>query len=856
MRSILVLLAWIPLAVADTAAAAGLPPVRASLVKDLDQTPAGYGSDPQYFRTLGDRVYFAASSLEKGAEIYSTDAAGNLRQHGDIAVGPEDSWPEPIARVGDRVIVAADDRVTGRQLWSLPVSGEGVPLRLTAFGNWSSPSPATVKAVAELPGRTILHMDLPGYRLWSSDGTATGTFPLSLQSGLSFDVMPAACTLGGAAIVSGTAQPQPVLARTDGLPGGGSVLATLPFSSISSATKAVAVGPYCYFLFSLSEFPGGWRLWRSDGTSAGTVEIASASEGTVAALVGFGADACFTDVTRDARTRLHCLRGVGGAVEMVAELPGPDAGGWLVAHRGRLIFNAYYPDGSSFVSALFISDGTAAGTRHLHSLGPYQTLNQLSPFLVGDALVLESFMNNDTRIDLIDGSAEWLQSSTFLYAGSALLGDDRRIGRGTTPGGSTREVWMSDGSGAGTRPLHEIRPETGNGIGEIYGQVAIGDTLLFSGAFDSAFGPWRNTLARTDGTVEGTRVLSTAPFSEQLPWRLAAYGATGIAFMADYRVYTADSDLQSVIAMTNTPVAYWLQSYGHGRGVIHGGCNYAHMLCGIDSETGASYLLNTESFESGQPIGEVAGVAIFQRGNEIWRSDGTAVGTFRVLEGRYLSDAPDSPFDAVLDGRLYFVSCAQVFSCDLTVTDGSVAGTRLLRPVAPGQLRASGRVGNLLVFGTSGQIWSTDGTAAGTVLLLNSDVSAFALAGNQLHFYATCAACKQHYAVTDGTPAGTRPVSLPGAMLATPGLIAALDDETVVFSCQSARRGEELCQTDADGSATVALPEIYPGSGSAEPRFVGRTPSAVYFSAVDGRHGRELWQLRRLPDAIFGDGFD
>jgi hypothetical protein len=99
-------------------------------------------------------------------------------------------------------------------------------------------------------------------------------------------------------------------------------------------------------------------------------------------------------------------------------------------------------------------------------------------------------------------------------------------------------------------------------------------------------------------------------------------------------------------------------------------------------------------------------------------------------------------------------------------------------------------------------------------------------------------------------------VELPGALTATPYFIAAIDDDSVVFSCENTRRGNELCQASADGREIAALPEIYPGGSSATPFFLGRTPAAVYFSAEDGTHGREPWQIRRRPEALFADGFD
>lgn len=857
MRAAVLLVFVFCAGVVAPAAIAGLPPVRASLIKDLDPTPTSRSSDPQRFRTLGDRVYFVASAVGTGEEVYSTDAAGDLRLLGDIAPGPDGSVAEPVALIGDRVIVSADDRVAGRQLWSLRTDGGGAA-RLTSFGSTWTTVPGAAKEIVALPGRSLLQVLGQGYGLWSTDGTPGGTFALPEEAGFPISVVFEGCALDGAAIVTGGGTVdglgRTVLARTNGLPGGGSVLAVLPGDAL--AVSAASANGYCHFLYRRQN--GGWLLWRSNGTPAGTSEVAASTTGRGVALAANGAEVYLTDNTSDHRTRLQRIAATGTGLELVADLPGPlDGGDGLTAYRGRLLFYAFYGSGGSFAPALFASDGTPAGTRRLYPQQAGQTLPSSDRvFPIGDALIIDN-PGTDTRIELADGSISLVGSESFSYSDSAALGD-ARIG---STGNLEREVWITNGRSAGTRRLHDIWPETQGSLGGTPAWTAIGDTLYFAPAQDPASsGTLHAALWRSDGTEDGTRPLSTSFHPEQVPRLVRSYGGSGVLFTANFTTYFADAALGSAFAVGDTLGDAWLQSYAGGWGAVYL-CGDGFALCGVNPAAGGAVLSN-ESFMRVHAVGEVGGTAVFWRDQvpDVWRSDGTVPGTYRILEGRRLLADPDPSQDAVLNGKLYFVACTVSNACDLVATDGTAAGTSFVRPMPVGALVSAGRAGDRLVFGvelgSTGQLWSTDGTAAGTVLLLDRSTGRYASTGDHVHLYSECAACKQRYVVTDGTPAGTRAVELPGALGATRNFIAALGPDAVVFSCESPRRGNELCLASADGGAIAALPEIYPGSQSATPFFLGRTASAVYFSAEDGSHGREPWQIRRLPEGIFADDFD
>src|SRR5688500_322743 len=98
----------------------------------------------------------------------------------------------------------------------------------------------------------------------------------------------------------------------------------------------------------------------------------------------------------------------------------------------------------------------------------------------------------------------------------------------------------------------------------------------------------------------------------------------------------------------------------------------------------------------------------------------------RLLAATLVKDIDPSTADrlpyeiAELDGRVYFLAFDVDLGRELWTSDGTPAGTTLLKDVIPGvsgfTLRDLTRAGNLLFFidGNTDQIYRSDGTAQGT----------------------------------------------------------------------------------------------------------------------------------------------
>lgn len=144
-----------------------------------DLSPGPDGSDPRFLWEIGERMYFSAYSPSLGRELWVTDGtAPGTRLSADLIPGVGSSAPTSAAVVGGRLLLGASTPSTGKELYSLTPGTDQLNLEgdLYSLGTGdSSPKGFTsadglVAFVAD-DGRT-------GTRLWTSDGTEAGTFPV------------------------------------------------------------------------------------------------------------------------------------------------------------------------------------------------------------------------------------------------------------------------------------------------------------------------------------------------------------------------------------------------------------------------------------------------------------------------------------------------------------------------------------------------------------------------------------------------------------------------------------------------------------------------------------------------------
>lgn len=253
-----------------------------------------------------------------------------------------------------------------------------------------------------------------------------------------------------------------------------------------------------------------------------------------------------------------------------------------------------------------------------------------------------------------------------------------------------------------------------------------------------------------------------------------------------------------------------------------------------------------------------------EHGFELWRSDGTEVGTYRLTDLAPGSENAGPAELTLFRGSLAFVADDGSQGPALWVSDGTLEGTRLLRdPVparadhpAPAFLAAAG---STLIFSAptpSGQtmLWRSDGTRPGTVPFANlvpgpdePVVHGATAIGGRFYFVATTPGAGQELWSTDGTAQGTRRLThLVDSEVRGPGEVRLpfpAPHGKAAFTAFDEVHGIELWLTDGTPAGTRST-DICPGDCSGAPQlfFTGKLHGdRLYFPADDSRRGTEMW---------------
>jgi trimeric autotransporter adhesin len=162
-------------------------------------------------------------------------------------------------------------------------------------------------------------------------------------------------------------------------------------------------------------------------------------------------------------------------------------------------------------------------------------------------------------------------------------------------------------------------------------------------------------------------------------------------------------------------------------------------------------------------------------GREIWRSDGTAAGTY-LFRDVNPGEAGSNPYEiSFVNNKLFFAASDAAHGEELWVSDGTDAGTIRLTDVAPGPIGGGPnqlvKIGSSVFFMAnaggyhSPQLWKTDGTTQGTQLVYDfrsngsfDNIYQCTKANGLLFFTATNFNANAKLWRSDGTYEGTFPL--------------------------------------------------------------------------------------------------
>jgi ELWxxDGT repeat protein len=256
-------------------------------------------------------------------------------------------------------------------------------------------------------------------------------------------------------------------------------------------------------------------------------------------------------------------------------------------------------------------------------------------------------------------------------------------------------------------------------------------------------------------------------------------------------------------------------------------------------------------------------------GTELWKSDGTAAGTVMVKNlrpdtgGYVLGSSPSELTD--VNGTLFFKGWNGVNGHELWKSDGTAAGTvmvkNILAEVEGAQLSSDPKdltnvEGTLFFVANNGingnELWKSDGTTAGTVMVKNifpdgvtpsSKPSQLTNINGTLYFMADDGTNGYELWKSNGTAAGTVMVKdiNPGAGGSYPNRMTELNG-TLFFTAGDGVSGHELWKSDGTAAGTVMVKDINPGVSDSYINYLNEFNGTLFFQADDGVNGKELWK--------------
>ena len=290
---------------------------------------------------------------------------------------------------------------------------------------------------------------------------------------------------------------------------------------------------------------------------------------------------------------------------------------------GNTVFAA---DDGTGTQQPWITDGTAAGTHEIANINPGGS------FSVGIGTThYQTTVKGSVAQDFVT-----LNSSQVLFvAGDAAHGF---------------ELWVTDGTAAGTTLLDDIYPGTTSSNPSSI--TALGDGRALFAASDPAHG---TELWVTNGTTAGTTLVADLVQTTSNGYPNSSYPNSFVALGGGRALFSAYDGVGSALWSTD----------GTASGTSE-----------IVRVTSPSYLTRLGN-------GRVVFTNLANGVQQLWVTDGTASGTRNVPAagvnaGSVIADQSSSGFGVLGDGRAEFIVTLPSTDAQLWVTDGTTSGTTML----------------------------------------------------------------------------------------------------------------------------------------------------------------------------------
>jgi ELWxxDGT repeat protein len=757
--------------------------------------------DIRNLSVIGSNLYFSADDGVLGMEVWKTNgtAAGTVMVK-DVYSGATGSTPANFTNVNGVVYFTARSAANGMELWKTNGTAAGTLIVKDIIAGTGSSNPGY------LVNRNgillfVANNGQIGYELWRTDGTAAGTFVVKdIRPAYRVSSLPQYLTNINGTVYFGAIDDTGgrELWKTDGTAAGTVRLKDIwPGSTGSGVRNLINVNGTLFF--TANDGVNGNELWKSNGTAATTLLVEDLNPGSAGSDNDYPEGGTpmgnFTNVngilyfTAAKRYSNYIYRSDGTAAGtfIIEEAPWSDCCGGTINPfprftylNGKVYFYNYWLDESGYQYNLALYsmpyNGTtpAIVTTFYHSsyggdMISYNNMLYTVMKLVADRgyMLVQSDGTEAGTKEFIDNAKNSQGSNPYDFmAGNGFMYFRAAADHYTT---YTQEVWRTDGTTAGTIKL---------GMTNGGSPMAVAGNYLYFVSYVTEQHTWQ--LYRTMGTTASTVMIKqgdSAAYYSDSPIKMLNVSGRLYYITANHQLWRSDGttagtkmlkqffDIQNFYAGSGRaylvakedPYDSWLY-----RADATGAYKIELLRTGSTPEKDAAYY----------PSVLIGSVLYFitqdnTHGNELWRTDGSAAGTYMVKDFStedYLDWSIEYGFNNMIvhNNVLYITSTDDnrdmylwkqtgpttfekvrevyddvmlshngllyIWGRDtrdwngnvLEVTDGTEAGFQLLAEYTGNENGIDyGIVGNIVYFNTTGgtSIWRSDGTSCGTFTL-------------------------------------------------------------------------------------------------------------------------------------------